>query len=55
MRPKQRLDDDYLVARVGQAIQGAVAQDGIVEKTEPFVHGPIVGNDEAGRPVSVED
>ena len=48
------LNDD-LVAGVGQAVQGAVAQDGIVEETQPFVHGPVAGDDETGRPMPVED
>ena len=48
------LDDD-LVAGVGQAVQGAVAEDGVVEETELLIHGPVAGDDEAGRPVSVED
>ena len=48
------LDDD-LVAGVGQAVQGAVAEDGIVEETEPLIHGPVAGDDETGRPVPVED
>ena len=29
--------DDDLVAGVGQAIQHAVAQDGVIEETQPFV------------------
>ena len=48
------LDDD-LVTGVGQAVQGAVAEDGIIEETEPLVHGPVAGDDEAGRPMAVED
>ena len=45
------LDDD-LVAGIGQAVQGAVAQDGVVEEAEPFLHRPVAGDDEAGDPVS---
>ena len=48
------LDDD-LVAGVGQPVQGAVAEDGIVEEAEPFFDGPVAGDDEAGGPVAVED
>ena len=48
------LDDD-LVAGVGQPVQGAVAQDGIIEEAEPFLHGPVAGDDEAGDPVSADD
>ena len=46
--------DDDLVAGVGQPVQGAVAQDGVVEETQPFLHGTVAGDDEAGHPVSVE-
>ena len=48
------LDDD-LVAGVGQAVQGAVAQDGVVKEAEPFVHGPVAGDDETGGTVAIED
>ena len=48
------LDDD-LVAGVGQPVQGAVAQDGVIEEAEPFLHGPVAGDDEAGDPVSADD
>jgi len=48
------LDDD-LVAGVGQAVQGAVAENGVVEEAEPFLHGPVAGDDEAGGPVLVDD
>ena len=39
--------DYYLVASVGQLVQCAVVQDGVVKEVEPFVHGSIVGDDEA--------
>ena len=48
------LDDD-LVAGVGQPVQRAVAQNGVVKEAQPPVHGPVAGDDEAGRPVPVED
>ena len=48
------LNDD-LETGVGQAVQGAVAQDRVVEEAEPFLHGPIAGDDEAGDPVSADD
>ena len=47
--------DDDLVAGVGQPVEGAVAQDGVIEETQPFVHGPVAGDDEAGRPMPIED
>ena len=48
------LNDD-LVAGVGQPVQGAIAQNGVVNEAQPLVHGAVAGDDEAGRPVSVED
>ena len=46
---------DYLVAGVGQPVQGAVPQDGVVEEAEPLPHGPVAGDDEAGDPVPADD
>ena len=40
--------DDDLVAGVGQAVQCAIAQYGVVEKAEPLVDGAVAGDDEAG-------
>ena len=37
------LDDD-LVAGVGQPVQGAVAQDGVIEEAEPLLHRPVAGD-----------
>ena len=36
-------------------VEGAVPQDGIIEKAQSFVDGPVAGHDEAGRPMAVED
>ncbi len=47
--------DDDLAAGVGQAVQSAVAEHGVVEEAEPFVHGPVAGDDETGRPMAIED
>ena len=47
--------DYYLVAGVGQPVQGAVPQDGVVEDAQSFLHGPVAGDDKAGDPVAVED
>ena len=33
--------DDDLVAGVGEAVEGAVAEDGILEKAEPSLHRPV--------------
>ncbi len=46
--------DDNLVAGVGQPVEGAVAEGGIVEETEPFLHGPIGCDDETGDPVTAD-
>ena len=46
--------DEALVAGVGQAVQGAVAEDRVVKKAEPFIHNPVTGDDEAERPMAVE-
>ena len=40
------LDDD-LVAGVGQPVQGAVPQYGVLEKTQPFLYSPVAGDHEA--------
>ena len=47
--------DDDLVAGVGQPVEGAAAEDGVVKETEPLVDGTVAGDYEAGRPVPVED
>ena len=46
--------DDNLVAGIGQPAQGAVAEDGVVEETEPFLHGPVGCDDEAGDPMAAD-
>ena len=48
------LDDD-LVASVGQPVQSAVPKNGVLEESQPFFHGPVAGDHEAGGPVVVED
>ena len=48
------LNDD-LVADSGQPVQGAVTEDGVVEETQPLVHAPVVGDDEAGDPMATDD
>ena len=45
------LDDD-LVAGIGQAVQGAVAQDGVVKQSQPLFYRPVAGDNEAGLAVS---
>ena len=47
--------DDDLVAGVGQPAQGAVAQDRVFEEAEPFLHGPVADDDEAGDPMATDD
>ena len=36
--------DDDLVAGVGQAVQGAVAQDGVIKESQPLLHCPVDTN-----------
>ena len=48
------LDDD-LVAESGQPVHGAVAEDGVIEEAEPFLHSPVAGDDEAGNPMATDD
>ena len=45
----------FSVAGVGQPVQSTVAQYGIIEEAEPFLHAAIAGDDEAGRPESADD
>ena len=33
---------DDLVAGVGETVEGAVSQDGVVEESEPLVDSPVV-------------
>ena len=47
--------DDDLVTGVGQAVECAVVEDGVVKETEPSVDGTVAGDDAAGRPVPVQD
>ena len=47
--------NDDLIAGVGQAIEGAVAQYGILEQSQPLLDSTVAGDDEAGRAVPVED
>ena len=48
------LNDD-LIAGIGQPVQGAVAQDGVVKEAEPFLDAAIAGYDAVGYPVSADD
>ena len=48
------LDDD-LEAGIGQPVQGAVSEDGVVEEAEPFLHSAVAGYDEAGDAVTADD
>src|SRR4051794_29203071 len=55
-----RLDWKYLlglelVGAVGQPVQRAVAQDGIVPQPQPLVHRPIRGEEEARAAVALDD
>ena len=46
---------DDLVAGVGEPVEGAVAQDGVVEESEPLVDSPVGGDDEAGGTMPGDD
>ena len=45
---------DNLIAGIGQPVEGAVAQDGVIEQAKPFLYGPVGGDDEAGDPVTAD-
>ena len=48
------LDDD-LEAGVGQAVQRAVPEYGVVEEAEPFLDAAVAGDHEAGDAMSADD
>ena len=48
------LDDD-LMRGVGQPVQSAIAEDGIVEQAEPFVHAPIGSDAKARSSMTLDD
>jgi len=47
--------DDDLVTCIGQAVQGAVAQDGVIKESQPLVYGPVTGDGETGMAVAGDD
>ena len=47
--------DGYLVAGVGQSIQSAVPQYGVIEESQPLIYRPVAGDNEAGAAVSGDD
>ena len=44
--------DDNLEAVVSRPAQGSIAEDGFVDKAEPFLHSPADGDDEPGDPMA---
>lgn len=40
---------------MGEAIEGALGEDRIVEQSDPLVDGPVAGDDGGGAPVAFED
>ncbi len=46
--------DDNLMAGIGQPVEDAVAQDGVIEEAEPFLHGPVGCDDEAGDAMTAD-
>ena len=43
--------NDYLVAGISQAVQGAVAQDGVIKQSQPLLYRPVAGDNKAGLAV----
>ena len=41
--------DDDLVRRVSQTIERAIAEDGIIEEAQPFVHAAVGGDAKLAR------
>jgi hypothetical protein len=39
---------------VGEAIEGALGEDGIVEESDPLIDGAVAGDDGRGAPVAFE-
>lgn len=46
---------DDLVGIVGQPIQGALGQDGIIEERDPLLNGAIAGENGGGSSVAFDD
>ena len=46
---------DDLVGVVGEAIKGALGQDGIIEEWYPFLDRSVGGNDGGGAAVAFDD
>ena len=40
---------DDLVAGVGETVEGAVAEDGVVEESKPLIDSPVGGDDRSWR------
>jgi hypothetical protein len=40
---------------VGEAVEGALGQDGVIEEGGPFVDGPVGGDDGGGAAVALDD
>jgi len=47
--------DDDLVAGMGQAIKGAVAEDRIIKQSQPLIYRPVTGDNEAGVAMPGDD
>jgi len=44
-----------LIVGVGQAVQGTVTQDRIIEDYQPFIHGVVTGDYQAGPMIAGYD
>jgi len=40
---------------VGQAVEGALSQDGVVEERDPLLDGPVTGEESGGAAVALDD
>src|ERR1700694_3523696 len=47
--------DDELVRSIRQTVQGAIAQEGIVEERQPLVHAAVRGDRETAVAVTSDD
>ena len=46
---------DDLIACIGETVEGAVSQDGVVEESKPLVDSPVGRDNEAGGTMPGDD
>ena len=54
-RPKARPLHHHLMRPVGEAIEGAVGEDGIVEEGDPFLAGAVAGDHRCGSTMPFDE